>query len=81
MLSKIANISYNLASKYDVQMSKRLQLLGALVPLPGLRPWTALGTSIPHTPCAPYLQIEATPLTFSIGQKLLRFVICLPMCH
>jgi len=32
MLSKIANISYNLASKYNVQMSKRLQLPGAVVP-------------------------------------------------
>jgi len=38
MLSKVANVSYNLASKYDVQMNKRRQLLGDH--LPGLRPWT-----------------------------------------
>jgi len=32
MLSTTADISYNIASKHDVQMSKRLPLLGAEVP-------------------------------------------------
>ena len=54
VLSKVVNISYNPA--YDVQMSKRLQLLGDFVPQTTYR-GSAHGprweTAVPQTPCAP----------------------------
>jgi len=56
MLSKIANISYNLASKYDVQMSKRLKLLGDFVPQTpywGSAPERRWETSVPRLPVPP----------------------------
>jgi len=65
MLSIIANISYILASKHDVQMSKRLQRLGGLrphTPYRGSAPGLRWGTFVPQTAVPPYLQILTTPL-------------------
>jgi len=54
MLSKTANISYNLASKYDIQMSKKLQLqLRSQTPYRGSSPGPSWGSSVPQTFCVP----------------------------
>jgi len=53
ILSKIADISYNLASKYDVEMCKSLYPPDSLL---GLRPWTPL---TPQIPCP----LQKTPMS------------------
>ena len=50
-LSKSADISYNIASKYDVQICKRLHLLGDFGPGTLYRgPWTRWELPSPRTP-------------------------------
>ena len=91
MLLKIASISCNPASKYDVKMSKRLQLLRDLVPqtpYQGSAPGPRCGTSVSQTPCAPpHRQILATPLrifrrprTLSAIAKSLVYAVILAVC-